>query len=88
MEWGGKPCNCLTALNCDFAGIPPFNADTPEEIFDNILDRRITWPDEEDMSPECRDLIDKLLQPNPLKRFGHRGAGEKLLDACLLTLFS
>ncbi|EFJ52214.1 serine/threonine protein kinase 15, partial [Volvox carteri f. nagariensis] len=60
-------------------GTPPFNADTPEEIFDNILDRRITWPDEDDMSAECRDLIDKLLHPNPLKRLGHRcgvGAGE------------
>ncbi|GIL83200.1 hypothetical protein Vretimale_11287 [Volvox reticuliferus] len=57
-------------------GTPPFNADTPEEIFDNILDRRITWPDEDDMSSECRDLVDKLLHPNPLKRLGHRGAGE------------
>eukprot|EP00798_Chlamydomonas_sp_ICE-L_P001643 gene1643-33035_t len=57
-------------------GIPPFNANTPEEIFDNILDRRIEWPDEEDMTPECQDLIDKLLTPNPYKRLGHRGAGE------------
>ncbi|GIL52826.1 hypothetical protein Vafri_8590 [Volvox africanus] len=62
-------------------GTPPFNADTPEEIFDNILDRRITWPDEDDMSSECRDLIDKLLHPNPLKRLGHRGAGEVKLHS-------
>jgi serine/threonine protein kinase len=69
-------------------GVPPFNADTPEEIFANILDmcvcfqharvcllfastpdevfanildRRITWPeDEDDMSAECRDLIDQV----------------------------
>ena len=27
------------------------------------------------MSASCRDLIDKLLTPNPLKRLGHRGAG-------------
>jgi serine/threonine protein kinase len=61
-------------------GIPPFNASTPEEIFDNILDRSITWPeDEEDMTPECRDLIDKLLNPNPVKRLGHRGAGEQVM---------
>ncbi|KAJ9511298.1 hypothetical protein QJQ45_017100, partial [Haematococcus lacustris] len=58
-------------------GVPPFNADSPEEIFDNILDRSISWPeDEEDMSLECRDLVDRLLQPNPFKRLGHRGAGE------------
>ncbi|GFR52786.1 hypothetical protein Agub_g15403 [Astrephomene gubernaculifera] len=68
----------LGAILYEFVtGTPPFNADTPEDIFDNILDRRITWPeDEEDMSCECRDLIDKLLHPNPLKRLGHRGAGE------------
>jgi len=68
----------LGAILYEFiTGVPPFNADTPEEIFDNILDRRITWPDdEEEMSPECRDLIDKLLTPNPMKRLGHRGAGE------------
>ena len=69
------------------AGSPPFNADTPEEIFDNILDRNIEWPEdpmptgdedeeeEEGMSPECRDLIDRLLTPNPKNRLGHRGAG-------------
>lgn len=59
------------------AGIPPFNADTPEQIFENILDRRIEWPDDpEDMSPECMDLIDKLLEPEFKKRLGHRGAGK------------
>lgn len=57
-------------------GVPPFNADSPQEIFDNILDRRLTWPLEDEMSPECRDLIDKLLTLNPQKRLGARGAGE------------
>ncbi|GAX76983.1 hypothetical protein CEUSTIGMA_g4430.t1 [Chlamydomonas eustigma] len=59
-------------------GIPPFNADSPEEIFENILDRRIAWPDPEDddMSEECRDLIEKLLISDKDKRLGHRGAGE------------
>ncbi|KXZ54565.1 hypothetical protein GPECTOR_4g630 [Gonium pectorale] len=72
----------LGAILYEFVtGTPPFNADTPEEIFDNILDRRITWPDEDDMSAECRDLIDKLLHPNPLKRLGHRGAGEVKLHS-------
>ncbi|PNH05649.1 putative serine/threonine-protein kinase [Tetrabaena socialis] len=67
----------LGAILYEFiTGTPPFNAEAPEEIFDNILDRRITWPDEDDMSSECRDLVDKLLHPNPLKRLGHRGAGE------------
>ncbi|CAG9462493.1 unnamed protein product [Pedinophyceae sp. YPF-701] len=62
-------------------GVPPFNADTPEEIFDNILERDIEWPgedgDEEDpISPACRDLIERLLCMNPAERLGHNGAGE------------
>ena len=49
-----------------------------QAIFDNILDRRIEWPDDPDfeLSPECRDLVEKLLNPDPEKRLGHRGAGE------------
>ncbi|KAK9103241.1 hypothetical protein Sjap_020495 [Stephania japonica] len=41
-------------------GIPPFNADHPLKIFDNILNRDITWPMiPEEMSYEAYDLIDK-----------------------------
>ncbi len=58
-------------------GVPPFNAEDPQEIFDNILDRRIEWPSGEDaLSPACRDLIDQLLTLEPMQRLGHRGAGE------------
>lgn len=48
-----------------------------QEIFENILNRSITWPgDAEDMSPGCTDLIDRLLAVDPCFRLGHRGAGE------------
>ena len=57
-------------------GIPPFNAETPPEIFQNILDRNLEWPSEEDMSPECRDLIERLLRIEPDERLGSRGASE------------
>lgn len=26
-------------------GIPPFNDETPEKIFENILTRKIEWPE-------------------------------------------
>ena len=48
-----------------------------QEIFENILNRSIIWPeDAEDMSPDCTDLIDRLLALDPCVRLGHRGAGE------------
>ncbi|KAL3640836.1 hypothetical protein CASFOL_015804 [Castilleja foliolosa] len=58
-------------------GIPPFNAAHPENIFDNILNRKIPWPSVPDeMSCDAQDLIDRLLVHNPDERLGARGASE------------
>ncbi|GJN23543.1 hypothetical protein PR202_gb11202 [Eleusine coracana subsp. coracana] len=58
-------------------GIPPFNAEHPQNIFDNILNRKIPWPHvPEEMSFEARDLIDKLLTEDPHQRLGANGASE------------
>ncbi|KAI3757087.1 hypothetical protein L6452_04620 [Arctium lappa] len=58
-------------------GIPPFNAEHPQTIFDNILNRNIPWPAVPDeMSPEAQDLIDQLLTEDPNQRLGARGATE------------
>ncbi|GFZ03431.1 protein kinase superfamily protein [Actinidia rufa] len=58
-------------------GIPPFNAEHPQIIFDNILNRNIPWPRvPEEMSYEARDLIDRLLTEDPHQRLGARGASE------------
>ncbi|RMD39426.1 hypothetical protein DV735_g5700, partial [Chaetothyriales sp. CBS 134920] len=53
-------------------GYPPFNAETPDQVFDNILNRRIAWPDPEEVevSDEARDLINKLIQLEPNERLG------------------
>ncbi|AQK63485.1 putative serine/threonine protein kinase IREH1 [Zea mays] len=41
-------------------GIPPFNAEHPQTIFDNILNYKIPWPHvPEEMSFDAQDLIDK-----------------------------
>ncbi|RHY10688.1 hypothetical protein DYB36_001508 [Aphanomyces astaci] len=52
-------------------GFPPFNDETVEAIFANILDRRIDWPNEDQrLSPHVEDLINRLLDPNPDTRLG------------------
>ncbi|OVA19533.1 Protein kinase domain [Macleaya cordata] len=58
-------------------GIPPFNAETPQQIFDNIMNRDIPWPHvPEEMSYEAYHLIDQLLIENPVQRLGATGARE------------
>ncbi|XP_042473578.1 probable serine/threonine protein kinase IRE isoform X2 [Zingiber officinale] len=58
-------------------GIPPFNAEHPQKIFDNIMNRDIPWPQvPEEMSFVAYDLIGKLLIQNPSQRLGATGAGE------------
>ncbi|KAI1266766.1 hypothetical protein F5Y18DRAFT_347189 [Xylariaceae sp. FL1019] len=52
-------------------GIPPFHATEADQVFENILARRITWPDDEDMvSPEAQDLMNRLLCIDPQQRLG------------------
>ncbi|KAL1405187.1 rim15, signal transduction response regulator [Vanrija albida] len=58
-------------------GIPPFHAETPEKVFDNIISRRINWHDDEiELPMEARDLMDRLICTNPALRLGARGADE------------
>ncbi|CAI9295746.1 unnamed protein product [Lactuca saligna] len=56
-------------------GIPPFNAESPQQVFANIMNRDIPWPKiPEEMSFEAYDLINKLLTENPAQRLGAIGA--------------
>ncbi|CAH9143977.1 unnamed protein product [Cuscuta epithymum] len=58
-------------------GIPPFNAEHPQKIFENILNRKIPWPRVPDeMSSEAENLIDCLLTEDPNQRLGANGATE------------
>jgi serine/threonine-protein kinase RIM15 len=53
-------------------GYPPFHADTPEEVFQNILARKIDWPPEEldDVTPQAKDLMNTLMCIDPSQRLG------------------
>lgn len=57
-------------------GGPPFNDETPDKIFKNILARNIEWPPEDDdcLSPAARQAIEVLLTLEP----GERADGSHL----------
>lgn len=63
-------------------GYPPFNDDTPEKVFNNILYGEIQWPQipenlfKKYCSDTARDLIEKLLVKDPSKRLGVGGSAE------------
>jgi serine/threonine-protein kinase RIM15 len=57
-------------------GYPPFNDETPEKVFENILTRNIQWDDEISVSKEAKDLINKLLCLDQNSRLGAKGAEE------------
>lgn len=68
-DWWSLGCILFECLY----GRPPFNADTPEEVFQNILARKIQWPDadeEHTVSEEAKDLINKLIVLDPDERLG------------------
>nr|XP_019958768.1 PREDICTED: serine/threonine-protein kinase greatwall [Paralichthys olivaceus] len=74
----GKPHDCMVdwwALGvCLFeflTGVPPFNDETPQLVFQNILNRDIPWPeDEEELSENSRNAIEILLMMDMTKRAG------------------
>jgi serine/threonine protein kinase len=51
-------------------GCPPFNDDTPEDIFDNILSLDIPWPEEGLLPSDAIDLIENILVIDPKERYG------------------
>ncbi|XP_058153762.1 serine/threonine-protein kinase greatwall isoform X2 [Dasypus novemcinctus] len=52
-------------------GIPPFNDETPQQVFQNILKRDIPWPEgEEKLSDNAQSAVDILLTIDDTERAG------------------
>ncbi|XP_062565375.1 serine/threonine-protein kinase greatwall-like isoform X1 [Armigeres subalbatus] len=50
-------------------GVPPFNDETPQKVFENILSRNIEWPqDDEALSAGAVEAVEQLLEMDPSKR--------------------
>ena len=59
-------------------GCVPFFGETPEELFAHTVNDDIEWPEEEDwpVQSEAKNIIENLLQQNPLERLGTGGSAE------------
>ncbi|XP_043920482.1 serine/threonine-protein kinase greatwall [Protopterus annectens] len=52
-------------------GIPPFNDETPQQVFQNILKRDLTWPEgDEELSKNAQSAVEILLTIDSNKRAG------------------
>ncbi|KAL0073273.1 hypothetical protein F4703DRAFT_1972825, partial [Phycomyces blakesleeanus] len=73
VDWWALGVICYEFLY----GIPPFHAETPDKVFENILSRRIDWHEGSvDISPEARDFMERLMTLDPRKRLGANGPEE------------
>jgi serine/threonine protein kinase len=80
MDWWALGCIIYEFV----IGIPPFNDDTKEKVFQNIKNHpdkfKFDFPEigDEDgcVSKATKDIIDRLLDPNPATRLGTKGVQE------------
>ncbi|XP_077580049.1 microtubule-associated serine/threonine-protein kinase 3 isoform X2 [Stigmatopora nigra] len=68
-------------------GCVPFFGDTPEQLFGQVVNDDIIWPEGEDALPaDAQDLITRLLRQSPLERLGTAGTTEVKMHMFFLGL--
>ncbi|KAF7723673.1 hypothetical protein EC973_001764 [Apophysomyces ossiformis] len=73
VDWWALGVICYEFLY----GYPPFHAETPDKVFENILSRRVDWHEDiVSISPEARDFMERLMTLDPEKRLGANGPDE------------
>ena len=67
----------------------PFNGSTPEDLFANVINGEIQWPDSEDeitIPEDAKNIISSLLKHDPLERLGAGGPLEIKNNLFFLTI--
>ena len=58
-------------------GVTPYTGDSPQEVFENILEGKVEWPEigngDGEITQECKSLLEGLLEPDPKLRLGANG---------------
>ncbi|XP_034469028.1 microtubule-associated serine/threonine-protein kinase 3 isoform X1 [Hippoglossus hippoglossus] len=68
-------------------GCVPFFGDTPEQLFGQVVNDDIIWPEGEDALPaDAQDFITRLLRQSPLERLGTGGTTEVKMHMFFLGL--
>uniref|UniRef100_A0A3Q3W3I0 non-specific serine/threonine protein kinase n=1 Tax=Mola mola TaxID=94237 RepID=A0A3Q3W3I0_MOLML len=89
----GKPVDwwAMGVILYEFlVGCVPFFGDTPEQLFGQVVNDDIIWPDGEDALPaNAQDLITRLLRQSPLERLGTGWWqwNSTITSRCFLRLF-
>ncbi|KAE9555227.1 hypothetical protein FO519_001577 [Halicephalobus sp. NKZ332] len=78
----GKPVDwwALGVIIYEFLiGIVPFVGDTPEQLFSNIINDEVEYPEgDEALDQDAETLIKQLLEKNPLDRLGTAGGATEV----------
>lgn len=65
-------------------GIPPFNDETPQKVFDNILNKNIEWPEgDEALSAEAMEAVNLLLTMDPTERPAAKEVQQMAFFSCI-----
>lgn len=51
-------------------GTTPFKGNVADETFHKIVNNQVKWPDDIQVSQDCKNLVKKLLRREPEKRLG------------------
>ena len=81
----GKPVDWYSAgiIFYQFlVGCVPFTGDNPDDLFLNVLNGPLEWPEENDgpPPPDAKDLISRLLERNPNHRLGTLGGANEVKE--------